>query len=289
VILLKRYLAISLALHLILGMSFWSLELQRQDEMKGAQSTDGVQWVDLRNRVTSADQDSSQTRRKNPPREKQLAHTELVKPSKEAPEDGRLGKQNQKVAHETQASRLGSFQVGRSGNKGGAEKGTSTEAENALSSLGLTGASMSYREPTSLEQQVREGASNQTSAWFDDVAIGERTLLNTREYVYYGFFLRVQEQFEDHWRDLVRKGLTQMQKSGKKLISRQSLETMVEVTLDEDGKLLDIAIKDSSGRYELDQAAVDAFREARQFPHPPKGLIEENGQVLLEWRFVLRT
>ena len=40
---------------------------------------------------------------------------------------------------------------------------------------------------------------------------------------------------------------------------------------------------------ELDDAAVEAFRQAAPFPNPPKGLIETDGTIKIRWNFVVES
>ena len=48
-----------------------------------------------------------------------------------------------------------------------------------------------------------------------------------------------------------------------------------------------VQVLEDSGLRDLDEAAVDAFREAAPFPNPPQGIVEKDGTVKIRWDFVL--
>jgi len=284
----SRFISLSILFHLLLVALFLFLEKPLFVSQPPIAQNKPVQWIELK-----------ELPKMHEPRSKQIAHTEEVNPTKKAAANARLGKINQIVEKESQARDLGVFESAKG--KGGedlkqAEKGeqkapTTLPANRIkLSSLGIAslkrGAVVQARAPAT--KSIREGQNNKTSNWFQDVAIGGRTLLNTRQFVFYGFYMRVQEQFEQHWRELVQEKADQIYKRGDKLLSGRDHITRVKVVLDENGKLMNVFVQASSGQTEIDQAAVEAFKRAAQFPHPPKGLLQ-NGQVLLEWTFNLRT
>ena len=63
--------------------------------------------------------------------------------------------------------------------------------------------------------------------------------------------------------------------------------TRLVIVLNRFGELMKIRVKNSSGFRELDEAGMDAFKEASPFPNPPKDLINESGEVKIHWDFVL--
>jgi protein TonB len=286
----RVFIALSVLVHLCFILVAKINLLTKKEEPKKPKA---VQWVDLDQLPVNIQKKLNQ--KKRPDRKKQLAHSELLKKSKVAPDNGRLGMQNQFVEKEMQAKKLGMFETSKG--KGGADDvqtpdGSSFPAKSKKVSLSKLGLAKINTEPEQKDspntKSPREGRENKSSTWFSDVATGDRTLLNTREFVYYGFFLRVQEQFEQHWRSMIQDSVNQIYKAGGRLPSGRDHKTHVKVVLNEQGKLMTVIVQGSSGRMEIDQAAIDAFKKAAQFPHPPKGMIKD-GQVDLEWTFILRT
>jgi protein TonB len=44
-----------------------------------------------------------------------------------------------------------------------------------------------------------------------------------------------------------------------------------------------------SGITDLDEVAVEAFRLAAPFPHPPKGMVDGDGTIKIRWDFIVET
>jgi protein TonB len=61
------------------------------------------------------------------------------------------------------------------------------------------------------------------------------------------------------------------------------------VALDKEGRITKVQIIGASGTRDLDEAATKAFNDAGPFPNPPSGLVDNGGQVLVRWDFVLKT
>ena len=58
------------------------------------------------------------------------------------------------------------------------------------------------------------------------------------------------------------------------------------IILNSAGFLKGLTIVKQSGLPELDEAAVNTVQEAKPFPPPPKGLVQD-GQVVIGWEFVV--
>lgn len=118
----------------------------------------------------------------------------------------------------------------------------------------------------------------------EDVEKGEATHLNTREYKYASFFNRVKRGVQQQWKavDVHRR----YDPYGRVFGVRDRL-TVVEVTLNADGSLDDLYVKQDSGVVFLDEAALQAFRDAAPFPNPPDALLEEDGRIRFSFGFYL--
>src|SRR6185312_2095784 len=101
------------------------------------------------------------------------------------------------------------------------------------------------------------------------------------------YYARIKEAIRQHWEPDVRERVKIIYRQGRSIASAKDRVTQVLVILNAKGELLKIQILSQSGVIDLDNAAVDAFREASPFPNPPKGMIESDGTIKIRWDFVL--
>lgn len=117
---------------------------------------------------------------------------------------------------------------------------------------------------------------------------GERTLLSTREYKFFGYYQRIKDLLRQFWKPNIERQMAKLWGKGKQ-VNESELTTKVLVLLDEHGNLSKISKLASSGYAELDEAAIEAFQSAAPFPNPPKAMLEEDGFVRINWDFILTT
>jgi protein TonB len=117
---------------------------------------------------------------------------------------------------------------------------------------------------------------------------GEQTALNTREFVFYGYFQRIRASLDRAWNKTLRENLTRLFRRGRRLASEVDHTTRTLVVLNSQGRVLRVQILEESGTLDLDDAAIRAFNEAGPFPNPPRGLIDSSGEIQVRWDFVLR-
>lgn len=117
----------------------------------------------------------------------------------------------------------------------------------------------------------------------------ERTLLSTREFVYFGYFQRIRASLDRAWARQLRDRLERLYRGGRQLASDTEHQTRVLVYLDGQGRIARVQVLEDSGSRELDEAAVAAFNEAGPFPNPPAGLLERSELIPIRWDFVLRS
>lgn len=119
-----------------------------------------------------------------------------------------------------------------------------------------------------------------------EVSIGQMTALNTDQYTYYSFFARVQELIRFRWENIVQNAMIMSHPLELAQLPRKNnWITEVEFLLDPQGKLSKALVLRESGFKKFDYAAINAFKEARVFPNPPKELIESDGFIHLKYRF----
>ncbi len=180
-----------------------------------------------------------------------------------------------------------------------ASQAAETKPKTKAQKLGLTGASFEDTVERTAEQAIAAQAGqrgfagdgfSQTDDHLKDIPIGERTLLNTREFIYYSYFARVKEQLRSHWNPQVRHSVQLLfAKDDRRLASVDIKSTSLRITLDKKGYLKKIELLKTSGFKELDVAAIEAFRAAAPFLNPPSGLVEKDGTIKVFWDFILES
>lgn len=118
---------------------------------------------------------------------------------------------------------------------------------------------------------------------------GEASALNTKEFVFYSYFARVRRQLDSTWQPLLRQQIGKVRRKGRNLASNTDYVTRTVVTLDAKGSVLRVQLLEESGTTDLDKAAIDALNNAGPYPNPPKGLVDDSGQVQIRWDFILKT
>lgn len=132
------------------------------------------------------------------------------------------------------------------------------------------------------------GQVSSTNDYIEEIPLGDVTNLNTIEYKYYGFYHRIRQKLEQFWGRSIQEKAEQLAKRGRVPASDDDLITALQITLDDEGEVIAIKVKGSSGIKELDDAAIESFNDAGPFPNPPKDLIVD-GKVTIEWGFVVKS
>jgi TonB family protein len=219
-----------------------------------------------------------------------------------------LSKNNQKVAKETKASRTGDFKnsagVGGANsapiaakpaaNTPSAETEKNTREKNEVSKNGDVPMLSDLRPKFNPSQFVDAntnarsgGEASQTNDHLKDKPSELETLLNTREFVYYTYYQRIRTQIRQYWEPSIRGKVRKIFASGRNIAAEKDHVTRVVIILDNQGRLKGVQVIGESGLRDLDDAAVEAFRSAEPFPNPPKGIIESDGTIRINWDFIL--
>lgn len=207
-----------------------------------------------------------------------------------------LSSHNQKVLKETVAKNHGDFQNRKfqAAPSQGANQEAVQQRKATLLPKDLFG---SYKDSLakSFDQQRREkgragskGAeTSQTRDYLPDKEAGMETLLSTREFVYFTYYNRIRNQLTQYWEPKIKQKILALFKKGRRIASNGDRITKVQIVLDAGGSLMKVQVLGASGVQDLDEAAVEAFKAAAPFPNPPKGIVDSDGTVKIEWEFVV--
>lgn len=205
---------------------------------------------------------------------------------------------NQKVIKQTRADRAGKFNNSAKGGK----NAKLAKSENRKEKESKETAKAEPQEPGEIPELKdlapkysmdpgppadENGEVSQTDDYLRDMQSGLQTLLSTREFVYYSYYNRIKDALRQHWEPNVREKVKIIYRQGRSIASAKDRVTQVLVTLDGNGELIKVEVLLQSGVADLDNAAVEAFRQAAPFPNPPKGMIESDGTIKIRWDFVL--
>lgn len=254
-------------------------------------------------------QQQQQPKAKVNPREKEIAETEDAKNNKVDPDAKFLSDRNQTVEKETKSNIVDDFRKkqgeGRKAKEMGKEDaptGAETADEETFKDLDVNDAPSFLPDAKnkgikrdwkklSLKDLGVGGDGGNLSATDDrlkGVDEGDRTILSTREFKFFSYYHRIKELLRQHWKPNVERKLTRMYEKGK-VIGEDEMITRLQVLLSPDGHITRISKVTSSGIEEIDEAAVDAFNRASPFPNPPKGMLDADGFVRINWDFILKT
>ncbi len=112
-----------------------------------------------------------------------------------------------------------------------------------------------------------------------DVAEGDGTALNTREWKFASFFNRVKQAVSAKWDPHAR-----LRAHNEREVGYVDRVTVLHVTLRPDGTLAEAVVVKTCGLDWLDLEAVHAFERAQPFPNPPRALIED-GAIRFQFGF----
>lgn len=135
--------------------------------------------------------------------------------------------------------------------------------------------------------QFEGGQSTVGEVLPQDVKIGSFTALNTDRYLYYSFYARMEERIRYPWESRVQFLINTMDRATVIAASRRPWTTQVEFLLNSKGELIKALLIKESGIPAFDQAAISAFQEARIFPNPPQGMLQDDGYIHVKFGFTV--
>lgn len=122
-----------------------------------------------------------------------------------------------------------------------------------------------------MEREHKTIAAISPRNYLPEVSFGDETLLNTREFAYSSFYVRIKRQIEMNWspRHLISEGTAR----------RDQWTTVVQFVLTKHGEIANLRMIQPSGSPALDEEALRAIKAAAPFLNPPTDLIEPDGKI----------
>jgi TonB family protein len=297
---LNRSLGISVALHMLVFLVCAVLISKRSAITPKEYTYIEVEPVTATEALKKA-QDDLKTKN-------QIVQTEKVKRADVAAKNAFLGEQTQTVDRET-VSRSRNTVMEHTGEI--AKKQTNPEKAEAKSESKDKSAQQVVKAPSlgdlavpmipkyAPQSQTKREEQAKNDNWADqgsspqDYVHGykesDRTALNTKEFLFYGYYQRIRARLDSAWVPILRSKLVRYYNSGRHLASDMEHETKVVVILNKGGDVVQVKLVSESGTRDLDDAAIDAFNQAGPFPNPPKGIANASGVIEIPWEFVLHT
>lgn len=121
--------------------------------------------------------------------------------------------------------------------------------------------------------------------YIPNVKVGNFTALNTDQFTFYTFFSRVNEAIRYRWVSHVRNFADHLPPNKQQELAQYGRTSYVTIVLDKKGTIIRSFVSRSSGSDGLDQAALQAFREAAPFLNPPAEMREADGSIRLDYSF----
>lgn len=142
----------------------------------------------------------------------------------------------------------------------------------------------------SAQNGLNRGIESIATDKLENVEQSLKTQLNTKEYKYYGYYQRIKNQLNQFWQPEVKQKVSRLMTKGRTIASDSNNKvTKLIIVLNDAGTLVKVQVIGESGVRDLDDAAVEAFRQAAPFPNPPKGMVEHDGTIKIRWDFVVES
>lgn len=244
----------------------------------------------------------------------QIVNTEKTGKEIEPVDSRFLGEKNQSFARQTIAKKVASFKEAGKGQRNGdqsksvvtdipkSDSGKSKGQNNRPDKLSLADFAPTANDHILSETKSKKkeasalGLENgalgktglaQSSDYVEDLPLGDVANLNTVEFKYFGFYDRIRRKLEQYWGNSLREKADILYKSGRRLPASMTKITSLLITIDNQGNIIHVLVKSTSGVQELDDAAIDSFNKAGPFPNPPRGMLID-GVAKIEWGFVVK-
>lgn len=283
---LRSSISLSLAVHALFAMICAVLLSQRP----AIRPSRPLTWIELEppSRPRKSEKAEDKLR-------KQIVQTDRGQLTEDPTKEAFLGEKSQRVDRETVSRQHNTVlgQTASSSVRANAREHLERDmARKPLASLGLPAFSrlQEFAEKNNGKAQPEWATPGvRPQDYVPGMNESDNTALNTREFVYYGYYQRIRERLDRAWVPLLRQKLIRYYGGGRRLASDMDYTTKVMVVLNGTGEIVRIQILGESGTKDLDDAAVKAFNLAGPFPNPPTGITDTNGEIQIPWEFILRT
>jgi TonB family protein len=234
---------------------------------------------------------------------RQIVNSETASPARPKDADY-LGEKDQSVDQQTKARNVDIFRKGGAMSKAGSggkpqmtlkdlappsSKPVAAPTQAEIDGMrDMQKKELARQEHNAGGEQSADNPGSADNDYLKDVKDGDRTLLNTKEFVYFSYYKRIRERLEVAWNSRLRSTLEGYVYGGRKLANDKNYVTALLVVLDANGKITAVKVLGASGTRELDDAAIGAFNEAGPFPDPPAGLVKD-GKIEIRWDFILQS
>lgn len=203
--------------------------------------------------------------------------------------------QTQRVKVQTKAALLGLtknrfYESQKSHQKKYVQSGKITQRDDLNNSILKDFSEYNAKNPTIQNERNRQSDLFQNAPstvgemLSDSIKVGEFTALNTDRHLFYTFYSRVEEAIRLRWENEVERTLNNLNKNSYHN-PKSIWSTRLDIILSKEGKFIKAILLKESGIRGLDYSAINAFREANYFPHPPKEMIDEDGLIRLKYQF----
>ncbi len=289
---IPKFLILSILFHgIAMIVSVWIKEINTASSSQSKKETVSIEIVDVDKSVAD-----KLKKNRNLLKNKRIVDQDKIN-NEIDPKTDLLSSHNQRVLKETVAKNHGRFQNKKqqqeSKERVDLQKSINPSAPLPKDLFGTYKSSLAKtleKQQKNEFQQKQEGDETSRSRdYLPDKSEGLETLLSTREFVYYSYYTRIRNQLSEYWEPKIKQKVLKLFKQGRRLASTEDHITKLQIVLDAKGLLVKVQILGASGVQDLDEVAIEAFRAAAPFPNPPKGIIESDGTVKIEWDFVVET
>ncbi len=267
---LRRSVFFSILLHILI-LFVWGLLRHQQ---RNSNSSKTLTWIEIDSSVESKNKEEET-------KTKRIVQTSLGERVNVPEKNSFLGWQNQIVRRETAGKKISSPAP---------SKRSSMESKPVPLKLSKLGVSILPRtERNSPDSHEWATPGTRPEDYIHGITESNQTALNTKEYLFYGYFQRIRERLDRAWVPLLRTKLIAYYNAGRQLQSDMDHITRILVVLNQSGEIVRVQMVSQSGTSELDDAAIAAFNKAGPFPNPPKGIVDMNQEIKIPWDFILKT
>lgn len=267
----KHAILLSILVHLVL---FLGLKVAYYESEKDQpQEKTWLEFKDIESHPMMSDKDR---RYKKQTRLKETSPETLSTLSK--PENASQNTRPQPQQQQQEASGKGQGK-GKGSSLGEFLKNNTTDSGNVFLNQGQNGGGLQSATPQ-FRQQLR-------SFLPPEIDVGDMQNLNTDYNVYFTFYERMAQKIVWPWAQHVVAGFEKLRMSNQLGPGSRAWITVIEVLLDEKGSVVSVQPLQLSGFFEIDSAPAKAFKQAKNFPNPPREMLEEDGYIHIRYKFIV--